>query len=174
MHPPLFLDDAEVTAALDAASDAAIHRLAALLPELGTVQGELFRHALRAHLADLLTGRLKHQGRQLPRLIHGEDAFGDPFSLADLPLPRTGTGYAVQRLDTDTLLDRSSGEFLPVRDPALSGLFDSFDAARTAARHWLTTRSTSIDEPPLAIVPAYFDQEMDRHVLIYGVLTQSP
>lgn len=174
MHRLLFLDDAEVAAALDAASDVAIDRLAALLPELETDRGAPFRQALRGHLADLLTGRIKHQGEHLPRLIHGDDAFGDPFSLADLPLPRAGTGYAVQRLDTDTLLDRSSGKFLPVRDPALSGLFDSFDAARNAARHWLTNRSANIDEQPLAIVPAYFDQEMGRHVLIYGVLTQSP
>ena len=38
------------------------------------------------------------------------DAFGDRFNLADLPLPRPARGYAVQMLDTDTLLDRASGQ----------------------------------------------------------------
>lgn len=174
MYSPLFLDDPEVAAALDEASGAAIDRLSSLLPELAPPCGERFRQALRAHLADILCGRIKYKGAELPHLIHGEDAFGDPFSLADLPLPRAGTGYAVQRLDTDTLLDRHTGRLLPVRDPALSGLFDSFEAARAAARQWLKTQGEPIGEHPLAIVPAYFDHEMGRHVLIYGVLTQSP
>lgn len=102
------------------------------------------------------------------------DAFGDPFSLDDLPLPRPATGYAVQMLDTDTLLDRTSGEFLPVRDPALLGLFESFDGAHVAACAWLGKRDAGADRHPLAIVPAYYDPVMSRHVLIYGVLPQSP
>lgn len=174
MYPPPFLDTPQVAAALDEASSAAIDRLSSLLPELSQSRGEPFRQALRAHLADLLCGRIEHEGAKLPQLICGEDAFGDPFSIADLPLPRAGTGYAVQRLDTDTLLDQLSGEFLPIRDPALSALFDSFDAARAAARWWQENQSGPIDENPLAIVPAYYDHEMGRHVLVYGVLTQSP
>lgn len=103
-----------------------------------------------------------------------EDAFGDPFSLQDLPLPRTATGYAVQMLDTDTLLDRLTEEFLPVRDPSLAGLFESFREAHAAASAWLGKRGAGMDLYPLAIVPAYFDHGLNRHVLIYGVLTQSP
>ena len=103
-----------------------------------------------------------------------KDAFGDPFSLEDLSLPRAATGYAVQMLDTDTLLDRESGKFLPVRDPALKGLFESFDCAHAAARAWFRERNAGIDQYPLAIVPASYDYVIGRHVLIYGVLTQSP
>lgn len=167
---PLFLDDQPVAAALDAATDAALGRLSELLPELGGTEGAPFKRCLRDRIAALLSG---HAGG-LPPLVHGEDAFGDRFALADLPLPRAGTGYAVQMLDTDTLLDRSSGAFLPVRDPALSGLFDSFESARAAARAWLGARRGTVDDYPLAIVPAYFDSTMHRHVLIYGVLTRRP
>lgn len=174
MRPPLFLDEAPVAKALDEATDAAIDRLSSLIPELNTAEGKPFRQELRAYLADLLTGQAGTRAHRLPRLIHGNDAFGDRFSLSDLPLPRAGTGYAVQMLDTDTLLDRSTGEFLAVRDTTLSGLFESFDAAHAAARLWLTAHGVGLDRHPLAIVPAYFDQEMNRHVLIYGVLTQSP
>ena len=44
-----------------------------------------------------------------------ENAFGDPFDLARLPLPRPARGYGVQLLDTDQLLDKQRGEFLPVQ-----------------------------------------------------------
>lgn len=176
MHHPLFLDDDSVASALDAATDAAIHRLAGLLPELGTPQGEQFRKVLRTHLDNLLTGRagVAVPSPALPRLVLGDDAFGDRFAIEDLPLPRAGGGYGVQRLDTDTLLDRASGAFLPVRHPALQGLFESFDAARAAARAWLREHDAGTDRHPLAIVPAYYDDLMERHVLIYGVLTASP
>ncbi|MBS1190203.1 MAG: hypothetical protein H6R10_1995 [Rhodocyclaceae bacterium] len=166
---PFFLDDHVVAVALDEAATTATQRLAELLPELDTAAGEPFRKQLHAHLAAMLTGQTA-----LPRLVHGEDTFGDRFSLDDLPLPRAGMGYAVQRLDTDTLLDRTSGTFLPVRDPGLSGLFESFDRAHAAARDWLKARNATVDAYPLAIVPASYDGELRRHVLIYGVLTQSP
>lgn len=172
-HPP-FLDDDHVASALDEAADAAIHHLASLFPQLHTARGEAFWTQLRADLGNLLTGQSVNPASALPRLVYGEDAFGDRFSLDDLPLPRAGTGYAVQMLDTDTLLDRTSGKFLPVRDPALAGLFESFDAAHAAARAWVRGHDARIEEHPLAIVPAYFDHEMNRHVLVYGVLTRSP
>ena len=41
----------------------------------------------------------------MPPFQFAADAFGDRFALADLPLPRPPRGYAVQMLDTDTLLD---------------------------------------------------------------------
>jgi len=102
------------------------------------------------------------------------DAFGDRFKLEDLPLARPGGGYAVQKLDTDTLLDRHSRAFLPVRHPELQGLFSSFDEAHAAARDWLLKNALLPEECPLAIVPAGFDPVLQRHVLIYGVLTQTP
>lgn len=102
------------------------------------------------------------------------DAFGDRFDLDKLPLPRSGGGYAVQYLGSDTLLDCQRNIFLPVRNPSLKALFDSFDAAFAAAENWMATQSGSLEEHPLAIVPAYFDNELQRHVLIHGVLSPSP
>jgi len=104
----------------------------------------------------------------------GPDAFGDRFTLEDLPLARPGGGYAVQKLDTDTLLDQRSRVFLPIRHPQLHGLFASFDEAYSAARNWLLENALSPEECPLAIVPASFDNTLQRHVLIYGVLTREP
>lgn len=77
-------------------------------------------------------------------------------------------------LDTDTLLDRHSGTFLPVRSPALGGLFASFDEAYAAAQHWVESNCRTPDEHRLAIVPAGFDAVLERHVLIYGVLCDRP
>lgn len=102
------------------------------------------------------------------------DAFGDRFNLEDLPLARPSAGYAVQMLDTDTLLDRISGTFLPVRSPTLDGLFATFDEAYAAARLWVEGSCPTPDEHRLAIVPAGFDNMMERHVLIYGVLCAQP
>jgi len=102
------------------------------------------------------------------------EAFGDRFELERLPLPRAATGYAVQMLDTDTVLDRSSGTFLPVRSAALQGLFGSFDEAYSAAKNWAERNCSSPDEHRLAIVPAGFDPVLGRHVLIYGVLCGHP
>ena len=102
------------------------------------------------------------------------DAFGDPFLLDDLPLPRQPAGYAVQRLDTDTLLDRHSGAFLPVRSPELAGLFPTFDAAHAAASAWVAQHCPPPADHCLAIVPAGFDPFLNRHVLIYGVLCGQP
>jgi hypothetical protein len=103
-----------------------------------------------------------------------DDAFGDRFDLDRLPLPRAARGYAVQLLDTDTLLDCVSGEFLPVRAPQLSALFPSFDAAHAAAAHWIAAHGKAPDNHALAIVPAGYDDTLQRHVLIYGVLCGQP
>ena len=102
------------------------------------------------------------------------DAFGDRFQLADLPLPRQAAGYAVQRLGTDTLLDRASAGFLSVRAVHLQALFDTFDAAHAAASRWLNEHGDHSDDHSLAIVPANFDPLLQRHVLIYGVLCGQP
>lgn len=107
-------------------------------------------------------------------LLLAADAFGDRFSLDQLPLPRPPAGYAVQRLDTDTLLDRNSKRFLPVRSPELRGLFDSFDDAYEAARAWVQGNCPPPGDHRLAIVPAGFDDMLKRHVLIYGVLCAQP
>lgn len=110
----------------------------------------------------------------MPCFHFSDDAFGDRFVLGALPLPRRPGGYAVQMLDTDTLLDRLSGSFLPVRSSALDGLFESFDAAFAAARQWVEAHCATPDEHRLAIVPGGFDPVLERHVLIYGVLCGQP
>ncbi|MBI2276720.1 MAG: hypothetical protein HYU74_05165 [Dechloromonas sp.] len=110
----------------------------------------------------------------MPSFQLSPDAFGDRFTLGDLPLARPPAGYAVQMLDTDTLLDRVSGTFLPVRSPTLEGLFATFDDAYAAARRWVEANCQAPDEHRLAIVPAGFDNLMERHVLIYGVLCAQP
>lgn len=102
------------------------------------------------------------------------DAFGDRFDLDRLPLPRRAAGYAVQMLDTDRLLDRCSGEFIEVRSSVLDGLFDSFDAAHGAAARWVAGHCADAAEHRLAIVPAGYDPVLERHVLIYGVLSGQP
>jgi len=106
--------------------------------------------------------------------LHAPDAFGDRFDLEKLPLARPGSGYAVQYLGSDTLLDREHGVFLPVRNAGLKALFDSFDLAHQAASQWLQRQGSGDDAHALAIVPAFFDHELQRHVLIYGVLCRSP
>lgn len=103
-----------------------------------------------------------------------DDSFGDHFDVSTLPLPRPPAGYAVQMLDTDRLLDRKSGDFLPVRSPELQGLFDSFDDARAAALVWVEKHCSPPEEHRLAIVPAGFESLRERHVLIYGVLCAHP
>ena len=108
------------------------------------------------------------------RLEFHRDSFGDPFTLAELPLPRLPHGYAVQMLDTDKLLDRASGNFLPVRAIQLKGLFSTFDDAHDAACRWVDAHCLTLEEHRLAIVPARFDPVLQRHVLIYGVLCGQP
>lgn len=169
---PYFVDDEPIAAALDQAADAALRRLADTLPELATPAADAFRDRLRDHLAAMLCGR--DPGLREAPLVHGEDAFGDRFDISTLPLPRPASGYAVQRLDTDTLLDRASGRFLPVRNAALEALFASFDEARSAARAWLAGCGGTTERHPLAIVPATYDTVLGRHVLILGVLTRAP
>ncbi len=110
----------------------------------------------------------------MPDDLLSPDAFGDRFDLADLPLSRPATGYAVQMLDTDTLLDKLTGAFMSVRSAALDGLFDSFDAAYAAAGNWVHNNRPNPREHKLAIVPAAYDSALQRHVLIYGVLCGQP
>lgn len=171
VQPPLFIDDAPVAQVLDDASALAVAHLAALFPELAAAGGAAARVHLRRSLAGLLLG--EGLPAALPPLVRGPAAFGDPFDLAALPLPRAADGYGVQILGTDTLLDRRSGSFLPVRDAALDGLYPSFAAAFAAAKAWVKANPGE-SEPPLAIVPASFDQRLGRHVLIYGVLPTAP
>lgn len=102
------------------------------------------------------------------------DAFGDRFQLEALPLRRAAAGYAVQKLDTDQLLDRITGVLMPVRSTELHGLFESFDDAYAAAKTWAENNCPPPDEHRLAIVPAGFDTLLNRHVLIYGVLCGQP
>ncbi len=102
------------------------------------------------------------------------DAFGDRFELSNLPLPRPPAGYAVQRLDTDQLLDRRTGALLPVRSPGLDALFDSFEAAYEAADNWVRMHCQAGEEHHLAIVPAGYDALLERPILIYGVLCAHP
>lgn len=121
---------------------------------------------------DPFSGSLPTLGDSLPLT---DDAFGDPFDLAALPLPRPGGGYAVQKLDTDTLLDRHSGEFLAIRNPRLAGLFDSFAAAYEAASTWIKRHPKCLaGDMPLAIVPAAYDPQLQRHILIYGIQPAHP
>jgi len=110
----------------------------------------------------------------MPRFQLPADTFGDPFEICTLPLPRPASGYAVQMLGTDTLLDRLSGNFLPVRSRTLQGLFEHFDEAFSAAQSWVESHCEIFDEHRLAIVPANFDKVLERHVLIYGVLNEHP
>ena len=167
---PPFVDDPDVAAAIDEAVAAALQRLEQRFPQLPGTAGDAFRQRLRTQIATLLTAGVGEQ----PPLALGENAFGDRFSLADLPLPRAGSGYAVQLLGTDIVLDRHTRAFLSVRDPLLEGLFGTFDDAHAAARTWLSRHSSSLETHPLAIVPASFDESMGRHILIYGVLPATP
>lgn len=102
------------------------------------------------------------------------DTFGDPFDIATLPLPRPAVGYGVQRLDSDCLLDRRSGEFLAVRTPQLDAAFPSFAHAHAAAADWLARTGTPADEHDLAIVPLGYDRLLQRPILIYGVIRSEP
>lgn len=102
------------------------------------------------------------------------DTFGDRFDLDALPLPRPPCGYAVQMLDTDTLLDQATDEFLPVRSNALHAAFTSFEEAHAAATRWVETHGLNADEHRLIIVPVGYDDILERHILIYGVLCDQP
>lgn len=147
-------------------------RLSKLLPTLDQTAYSQFDASLQCCLETLLTAG---NGPSLPPLILGRDAFGDPFDLERMPLSRSGTGYAVQQLGSDTLLDRVQKKLLPIRHPDLDALFESFDQAYEAARGWLVAHPAAIgSEIPLAIVPAFYDEQLHRHVLIHGVLPPSP
>lgn len=102
------------------------------------------------------------------------DAFGDPFEIDALPLPRPAVGYGVQRLDTDTLLNPLQKQLVPVREAGLACRFARFDDAHAAAAAWLNEHNTPADEHHLAIIPLGYDTFLERHVLIYGVLCGQP
>jgi hypothetical protein len=53
-------------------------------------------------------------------------------------------------------------------------LFPSFDAAFQAAAIWVGKHGENPADHRIAIVPACYDQTLQRHVLIYGVLCSSP
>lgn len=110
----------------------------------------------------------------MPNTDLAADAFGDRFDLEHLSLPRRAAGYAVQRLDSDHLLDRHSGILLPIRTPGLQALFEDFDSAYAAARTWTLAHCPPPGDHRLAIVPAGFDPVLQRPVLIYGMLCGQP
>ena len=110
----------------------------------------------------------------MPDVHFPTDAFGDPFDLGSLPLPRPACGYGVQMLDTDRLLDTASGEFLPVRSTDLHAAHATFTEAHAAAARWASRAGMAPDAHRLAIVPVGYDHLLQRHVLIYGVLCDQP
>lgn len=165
-----FLGDDDIDAAIANASRLAAEAVARSVNRMDATRLAAFDAALQAEIARLLSN---HHAGESP-LVLGPDAFGDPFDLAALPLARPGTGYAVQYLDTDALLDHERRCFAPVRDATLRALFPRFDDAYDAARLWVRAHPETPFPPPLAIVPAFFDDLMQRHVLIYGVLKQAP
>lgn len=77
-------------------------------------------------------------------------------------------------LGTDTLLDRLTDNFLPVRSRCAAGALRTFREAFSAAQFWVENHCEIFDEHRLAIVPANFDKLLERHVLIYGVLNEHP
>lgn len=103
-----------------------------------------------------------------------DDAFGDPFLLDQLPLPRPAAGYAVQKLGEDQVLDAATGEFKTLRTPGIRALFPSHADAHKAAADWLSRHGMGPDQADLAIVPAGFDADMGRPILILGVLEPHP
>ena len=102
------------------------------------------------------------------------DAFGDPFDIARLPLPRPAVAYGVQRLDTDCLLDRHHPRFLPVRSRDLDAFFPDFGSAHAAAGAWLAHSGTPLEAHDLAIVPLGYDPLLERPILIHGVIRSEP
>lgn len=102
------------------------------------------------------------------------DTFGDPFALEKLPLARQAIAYAVQRLDTDCLLDRNSNNFKVIRSPGLQPGFASFAEAFDVASEWVMHHCPPPADHGLAIVPIAYDPLLERHVLIYGVLGSRP
>lgn len=110
----------------------------------------------------------------MPDTHYPADAFGDPFDLDNLPLARPARGYGVQLLDTDRLLDTASGEFLPVRSPDLHATHATFVEAHAAAARCVSRHGMAPDAHRLAIVPVGYDDLLQRHVLIYGVLCGQP
>lgn len=172
---PLFIDDPTVSQILDEAGRKALSVFLAHLPDLTDTEKKRLAADLETLLGLALTGDPPPEDRPLGlSLIHGRHAFGDPFQVEHLPLPRAGTGYGVQYLGTDTLLDRKNGVFLAVRDPGLQAIHATFESARCAAQAWLVAHKATTESHPLAVVPLRYDERLERHILIYGVLTETP
>jgi hypothetical protein len=91
--------------------------------------------------------------RHAPLEFH-RDSLWRPLSPCRIAPPRPPHGYAVQMLDTDKLLDRASGNFLPVRAPSSKGYVSTFDDAHDAACRWVEAHCLTLEEHRLAIVPA--------------------
>ncbi|MEY2632911.1 MAG: hypothetical protein RIR00_1565 [Pseudomonadota bacterium] len=175
---PHFIDDPDIQNLLDRATQTCLATLQNGLHEVSESDLATWRPHLQQHLSQLLCGNPAATTAPplppVPALIHRLEDLGQPFDLHSLPLPRPAQGYAVQRLDTDTLLDRHQLQFLTVRDPQLDALFPSHREAAEAARQWLLREQRTTDDEHLAIVPAAHDPEFRRHVLIFGVLTSQP
>jgi hypothetical protein len=112
---------------------------------------------------------------------HDPHPFGEPYQLGDLPLPRPAIGYGIHLLGTDRLLDQHSQRLQAMRHPSLHAVFDSFAAAETAALDWLGNGQTNTatinptpDTLPLSIVPLGWDANMQRPILLWGMLSPEP
>lgn len=167
-NSPYFHDDKYIQATLSALCERWLADIRTSLPERRINEDEqmYLRTALRQQMSDLLFNSGHH-------LIHGPCAFGDPFALHELDLPRQAVGYGLQQLGSDQVLDRNTGNLRSIRTPKLHPVFSSFSEAYTAGKTWVKNNH-EISDIQLAIVPLGFDPELERHVLIYGVLQADP
>lgn len=92
---------------------------------------------------------------------------GDCFNLEDLVLPRPASGYGVQLLGTDQIIDQQGMLLRPIRQAETTSRFSSFEDAQIAGEHYLQQHP----ETPLAIVPLAYDPVFQRLILIQGVIT---
>lgn len=99
--------------------------------------------------------------------------FGEPYRLTDLPLPRPAIGYGVQQLGSDRLLDQHTLTLQAMRHPGLHAVFADFASAERTARQWLDT-APAAQSLPLSIVPLGWDADMQRPILIWGMLSAEP
>jgi hypothetical protein len=114
--------------------------------------------------------KYRHEPHSLPTT-----PFGDCFPRRPAVAASTGSGYAVQMLDTDTLLDRITRAIFcrSVRRIAPG-------ACSTALTMPAPRRLPGLKPLPAAggtsagHRPAGFDDFLQRHVLIYGVLCGQP
>lgn len=94
---------------------------------------------------------------------------GDYFNLENLVLPRPASGYGVQHLGTDQILDHQGTHLRPIRQAEITSNFPSFETAQIAGKQYLLRHP----EVPLAIVPLAYDPTFQRLVLINGVIPLS-